>query len=63
MKYDILMIFTNIFNKNQEVAHYIKKKGRVSRADLLIECNKIIKLNPSDKVRYSIHYLILSYLI
>jgi len=33
----------------EEVANYIKKKGRVSRADLLIECNKIIKLNPSER--------------
>jgi len=32
-----------------EIANYIKKRGRVSRADLLIECNKVIKLNPSEK--------------
>lgn len=25
-------------------------KGRVSRPDLLFECNNIIKLNPSGKV-------------
>lgn len=31
------------------MASFIKTKGRVSRADLLIECNKIIKLNPSGK--------------
>ena len=30
--------------------NYIKMKGRVNRSDLIIECNKIIKLNPSAKV-------------
>ena len=34
----------------QAIANYIKMKGRVSRSDLLIECNKIIKLNPTGKV-------------
>lgn len=33
----------------ESVLNYIKSKGRVSRADLLIECNKLIKLDPSAK--------------
>lgn len=39
-----------ITNKEMEaVINYIRSKGRVTRSDLLIECNKIIKLNPTGK--------------
>lgn len=34
----------------ESVNKYIKSKGRVSRADLLVECNKLVKLDPSAKV-------------
>ena len=33
----------------EAVAQYIKRKGRVSRADLLLECNKLIRLHPKNE--------------
>ncbi len=36
---------------------YINKKGRISRSDLMIECNRLIKLNPSEEVKVIITYL------
>jgi hypothetical protein len=37
----------------EAVARYIKSKGRVNRADLLIESNKLVRMNPraEDKVK------------
>lgn len=31
------------------VAEWLKKKGRISRADLVAACNRIIRLNPTDE--------------
>jgi len=35
--------------------NFVKRKGRISRSDLIMECNRLIKLNPSEKV--NIHIL------
>lgn len=35
---------------NQSVKNYILSKGRVSRSDLIAECNRLIKLDPSQQV-------------
>lgn len=35
----------------EAVMNYIKIKGRVNKADLLQECNNLIKLDPSESVR------------
>lgn len=31
--------------------NFIKKRGRISRTDLVIECNRLIKMNPSEEVK------------
>lgn len=31
------------------MARYIKMKGRVNKADLLIECNKLIRMTPKNE--------------
>jgi len=31
------------------VMNFIKKRGRISRTDLVIECNRLIKMNPSEE--------------
>jgi len=33
--------------------NFVKKKGRISRTDLVIECNRLIKMNPSEEVKTS----------
>ena len=37
----------------ESVARYIKTKGRVNKSDLLMECNKLIRLQPraEDKAK------------
>lgn len=37
----------------ESVARYIKTRGRVSKADLLMECNKLVRMQPraEDKVK------------
>jgi len=37
----------------EAVARYMKSKGRVNRGDLLMECNKLVRLTPkeSDKAK------------
>eukprot|EP00350_Pseudokeronopsis_sp_OXSARD2_P001630 CAMPEP_0170542306 /NCGR_PEP_ID=MMETSP0211-20121228/1777_1 /TAXON_ID=311385 /ORGANISM="Pseudokeronopsis sp., Strain OXSARD2" /LENGTH=107 /DNA_ID=CAMNT_0010845323 /DNA_START=553 /DNA_END=876 /DNA_ORIENTATION=- len=36
-------------NEFESVARYMKSKGRVSKADLLIECNKLIRMGPKNE--------------
>lgn len=46
--------FIHITEKEYEaVSRYINSKGRVNKGDLLIECNKVVRLQPKadDKVR------------
>lgn len=46
--------FIHITEQEYEaVARYIKSKGRVGKADLLMECNKLVRLQPrtEDKVK------------
>lgn len=35
-------------NEFEAVMNYIKIKGRVNKAELLTECNNLIKLDPSE---------------
>jgi len=37
----------------EAVARYIKMKGRVNKSDLLIECNKLVRMGPKaeDKAK------------
>ena len=32
----------------EAVARYIKSKGRVNKADLLLECNKLVRMVPRE---------------
>ena len=46
--------FIHITDQEQEaVSRYIKSKGRVNKAELLMECNKLIRLQPKneDKIK------------
>lgn len=36
----------------KNVMAFIKRKGRISRTDLILECNKLIKLNPTEEVKF-----------
>lgn len=38
-------------NEFQAIVNYIKAKGRVSKYELLTECNRIVRLNPTESVR------------
>ena len=40
-------LWTNI--TPQAVLNYVKRRGRISRTDLVIECNRLIKMNPSEE--------------
>jgi len=33
----------------KSVMSFVKRRGRISRSDLMLECNRLIKLNPSEK--------------
>ena len=46
--------FIHITDQEQEaVSRYIKTKGRVNKSDLLMECNKLVRLQPKneDKIK------------
>lgn len=30
--------------------NFIQKRGRISRSDLVLECNRLIKMNPTEEV-------------
>ena len=38
----------------EAVSRYIKTKGRVSKSDLLMECNKLVRLQPRNEDRQKI---------
>lgn len=33
----------------ESIARYIKTRGRVAKADLLMECNKLVRLQPRNE--------------
>jgi hypothetical protein len=42
-------------NEMQSIVEYIKSKGRVNRAELAAECNKLIRVNPKGEDLQIIH--------
>lgn len=38
----------------ESIARYIKSRGRVNKADLLLECNKLVRMQPKAEDREKI---------